>query len=69
MQVIVNHYDNEKFGEVRDRTPITGLSAKSKSDQLNRKELFSDATNKMNRPTDAVLRECAAKKDKNRPRD
>ena len=48
MQVSENQSDNEKFVEVRDRTPIAGLSAESKSVRFYREELFYDATNSGN---------------------
>ena len=56
MQVSDNQSNNETFGKVRDRTPITGLSVESKSVQFDGKELFSDATNADNLPTDALPR-------------
>ena len=48
MQVSENSYDNETFVEVRDRTPIAGLSVESKSFCFYREELFYDATNSGN---------------------
>ena len=64
IQVSDNQSDNEISGEVCDRTPISGLSVEFKSVWFDRKEIFSDATNSWNRPTDALLRECAVTTDK-----
>ena len=44
IQFSVNHYDNEAFGKVYERTPITGLSVESKIFRFDRKEIFTMPT-------------------------
>ena len=56
MQVSDNQPDNEIFGEVCDRIPIARISVKSKIIQFEGKEIFADATNEGNRPTDDIPR-------------
>ena len=69
MHVSDNHSDNETFGKVRDRNPISGISVESKSVRFDRKDLFTDVTNSGNRSTDALPRECAETIDKIRLQD
>ena len=54
MQVSDNKSNNETFGEERDITPIARISVGSKSVRFGRKELFSNAKNAENLPTNAL---------------